>query len=116
MSVLPSLLFPLFLMGCSSIDAIFNTEPIAQFHPPLPAAVQPVEVDIVVITPDVVRGWLGEMDRGERAPFVYFGLDESDYLTTAQWEAAVRNWAIQILAVLDYYRESPPITGDEEGE
>lgn len=73
---------------------------VKQFHPPLPAPIEPQPVKIEVLTPSVTAQ-LNE----DGMPYVYMGFSEADYLTFAGWLQDVLRYVRQQSEVIKYYRQ-----------
>jgi len=52
---------------------------------PRPVGVPAPDIDMVVITPEIMAQWLAEIESGERQAEAYWSFNENNYLTLAQW-------------------------------
>lgn len=92
--------------GCGLKPLLVNTLAIEaeQFHPPLPPAVVPVEVEVEVLTFEVTTELNDRVARGEALPYSYFAFSEQDWITFAQWQERVLLHIRQLGGLLEYYR------------
>lgn len=88
-----------------------RTKPIERLHPPLPQPVVPIEVEVHVLTPEVMAELHRQAAEGRRGPVVFFGFDEQDYLSMGRWMQDVLRYIEQMRAVVDHYREKNPEEG-----
>lgn len=108
--LLSSMVAALTLAGCGGVNPLVmesRTAPIQRFDPPLPTPVQPADIEIVVVTPDVARQWNEEIEEGTRAPYAVFGMSDQDYLSLAAWIQDLLRHSAQLRAVVEFYRNPP---------
>ena len=119
------------LSGCSPFSGLFNsdpevpqvapveivtiTEPAPMYHPPLPEAVNPAEIEWIVLNPTVMRQYIENYDEGNAPAVAYYGLTSQAYENLANNLADIRRYIRQTLNVIQYYRENDP-TRDEVEE
>lgn len=107
--------------ACSGVKIIdFNVEePAPIFHPPLPAPIQPVHQEPIVVTPRVAEAWNKEIEAGERDDFVVYGYNAQDWLTMGQYSDRKDYYIRQLLEMLKWYGhpalvDKPPNESAEE--
>jgi hypothetical protein len=120
----------IFLSGCSTLGNLFSsppavpevsqveivtiTEPAPMFHPTLPEAVNPAEIEWIVLNPSVMREYIENYD-AQRAPAVaYYSLTNQAYENLANNLADIRRYIRQTLNIIQYYRENDPTRDQEE--
>ena len=77
-------------------------------HPPMPLPLTGIKFEKDtwrIITPETSSLWNSEIDDLEKLPYVYFGLNEQDYLTFSQfmWDVLKKIEEYRILVC--YYRK-----------
>lgn len=73
--------------------------------PPLPSPIQvPPEIEIQVITPEVARQMIEDVENGKRLPFTFFAMNDQDWLSFAQWLQDALRYIRQVNTIVDYYR------------
>ena len=120
----------IFLSGCSTLGNLFSsppavpevsqveivtiTEPAPMFHPTLPEAVNPAEIEWIVLNPSVMREYIENYD-AQRAPAVaYYSLTNQAYENLANNLADIRRYIRQSLNIIKYYRDNDPTRDQEE--
>ena len=119
------------LSGCSPFSGLFNSDPevpqvapvevvtitvpAPAYHPPLPEGVSPAEIEWVVLTPEIMREYIAELDAQSAPQMAYYGLTSQAYENLANNLADIRRYIRQTLNVIQYYRENDP-TRDEVEE
>ena len=119
------------LSGCSPFSGLFNsdpevpqvapveivtiTEPAPMYHPPLPEAVNPADIEWIVLNPTVMRQYIENYDEGNAPAVAYYGLTSQAYENLANNLADIRRYIRQTLNVIQYYRDNDP-TKDEVEE
>ena len=119
------------LSGCSPFSGLFNsdpevpqvapveivtiTEPAPMYHPPLPEAVNPADIEWIVLNPTVMRQYIENYDEGNAPAVAYYGLTSQAYENLANNLADIRRYIRQTLNIIQYYRENDP-TRDEVEE
>jgi hypothetical protein len=119
------------LSGCSTLGNLFSsppavpqvapveivtiTEPAPMYHPPLPEAVNPAEIEWIVLNPSLMRSYIEDYDDGSAPSVAYYGLTNQAYENLANNLADIRRYIRQSLNIIKYYRDNDP-TRDEEEE
>ena len=119
------------LSGCSSFGGLFNSapavpqvapveivtvmKPAPMYHPPLPEAVSPAEIEFVVLSPDIMREYIENYDEGNAPAVAYYGLTSQAYENLANNLADIRRYIRESLNIIKYYRDNDP-TIDEQVE
>lgn len=106
LAVVPLLLL---VASCSTSPApvVTETRVIVQkkMDPPLPSPIQvPPEIEIQVITPEVARQMIEDVEDGKRLPFTFFAMNDQDWLSFAQWLQDALRYIRQVNTIVDYYR------------
>ena len=118
------------LSGCSTLGNLFSsppavpqvapveiitvTEPAPMYHPPLPEAVNPAEIEWIVLNPSVMREYIENYDAGDAPAVAYYGLTSQAYENLANNLADIRRYIRQTLNIIQYYRENDPTRENEE--
>ena len=90
-------------------------KPAPMYHPPLPEAVSPAEIEFVVLSPDIMREYIENYDEGNAPAVAYYGLTSQAYENLANNLADIRRYIRQSLNIIKYYRDNDP-TIDEQVE
>lgn len=105
--LLSVLLASVLVAGCATsgklLEVFETSAPVPQFHPPLPAPVVPVPLEIRVLTPEVTRVLNQLVQEGEEAPYVFFCQSSEDYLTLATYNIRVLELIRQYRAIVQFY-------------
>ena len=88
------------LSGCSTLGNLFSdppavpevapveivtiTEPAPMYHPTLPEAVNPAEIEWVVLNPSVMREYIDNYDEGNAPALAYYALSSQAYENLAR--------------------------------
>jgi len=118
------------LSGCSTLGNLFSsppavpqvapveivtiTEPAPMFHPSLPEAVNPAEIEWIVLNPSVMREYIENYDAGRAPAVAYYSLTNQAYENLANNLADIRRYIRQTLNIIQYYRENDPTRDQEE--
>ena len=118
------------LSGCSTLGNLFSsppavpqvapveivtiTEPAPMFHPTLPEAVNPAEIEWVVLNPSVMREYIDNYDEGDAPALAYYALTSQAYENLANNLADIRRYIRQSLNIIKYYRDNDPTRDQEE--
>jgi hypothetical protein len=118
------------LSGCSTLGNLFSdppavpevapveivtiTEPAPMFHPTLPEAVNPAEIEWVVLNPSVMREYIEDYDEGNAPALAYYALTSQAYENLANNLADIRRYIRQSLNIIKYYRDNDPTRDQEE--
>jgi hypothetical protein len=70
---------------------------------PRPNGVAAPTVAVLVATPERMAAWVKEIDQGLQEPQAFFGYNEADYLTVAQWLQDVLHFIKAQNAVIEAY-------------
>tara|TARA_R100000315_G_C5227608_1_gene138612 strand:+ start:116 stop:505 length:390 start_codon:yes stop_codon:yes gene_type:complete len=124
------LLSSVFLSGCSTLGNLFSdppavpevapveivtiTEPAPMYHPTLPEAVNPAEIEWVVLNPSVMREYIDNYDEGNAPALAYYALTSQAYENLANNLADIRRYIRQSLNIIKYYRDNDPTRDQEE--
>ena len=118
------------LSGCSTLGNLFSdppavpevalveivtiTEPAPMYHPTLPEAVNPAEIEWVVLNPSVMREYIDNYDEGDAPALAYYALTSQAYENLANNLADIRRYIRQSLNIIKYYRDNDPTRDQEE--
>jgi hypothetical protein len=118
------------LSGCSTLGNLFSdppavpevapveivtiTEPAPMYHPTLPEAVNPAEIEWVVLNPSVMRQYIEDYDEGNAPALAYYALTSQAYENLANNLADIRRYIRQSLNIIKYYRDNDPTRDQEE--
>ena len=85
------------------MEIVTTNTGISTYVPARPARVEPVDLTIRVLTPEITQKMNDAVVNGDERPYVYYGFSENDYLTMAQWVETVLLYIKQQNAILEYY-------------
>jgi len=118
------------LSGCSTLGSLFSDppavpevapveivtirEPAPMYHPTLPEAVNPAEIEWIVLNPSVMREYVENYDAGEAPAVAYYGLTAQAYENLANNLADIRRYIRQSLNIIKYYRDNDPTRDQKE--
>jgi len=117
----------LWLQGCSSlgklavpevkpVEVVTITKPAPMYHPPLPEAIIPAEVEWTVLNPSVMRQYIENYDAGDAPAVAYYGLSSQGYENLANNFADIKRYIRQALNIVQYYRENDPTRKKEQDQ
>lgn len=116
MNKLPLLLPIILLSGCSwfgfgpeevePVKVENRVRPIPVFHPPLPEAVSWQQVEWKVLTPEIMRQYLEDLDAGDAPTLVYYGLTPEGYRALSENVGDIQRYIAQSKSLILYYREN----------
>tara|TARA_R110002020_G_scaffold15306_2_gene54722 strand:+ start:828 stop:1205 length:378 start_codon:yes stop_codon:yes gene_type:complete len=117
------------LSGCSTLGNLFGgspavpvvapveivtiTEPAPMYHPPLPEAVNPAEIEWIVLNPSIMREYIENYDAGDAPAVAYYGLTSQAYENLSNNLADIRRYIRQNLNIIEYYRDNDPTRKDK---
>ena len=112
----------IFSSGCSMIPMQTKpvqvktiAEPLPIYHPPLPMELQLVDVDWVVLNPELMQEYLNEQENGSAPRKAYYSLTSKEYENLSMNMADLKRYLRDILAINEYYRQyGRPEEEDEE--
>ena len=87
-------------------------EPMPIYHPPLPMELQLVDVDWLVLNPELMQEYLDNLENGSAPRKAYYGLTSKEYENLSMNMAEIKRYLRDILAINEYYRQY----GEEEEE
>lgn len=67
----------------------------------------PKAPDVKVLTPQTTAALNEEVQAGDRLPYVFFAMDEQDWISLGQWQRQVLFYIEQLRAVVEFYRADP---------
>jgi len=104
---LSGVLMMLLLASCSNLPTPLVTQTqlieVPRVVYPRPVGVESIDVAIVVATPQRMAQWLSDIETGTKKPEAYFGYNEADYLTVAQWLQELLRYINAQNAVIETY-------------
>ena len=126
--LLPISLF--WVSGCSMLGGLFDrspavpevrpvevvtiTRPAPMYHPPLPEAVVPAEIEWRVLNPSIMREYVENYDEGDAPAMAYYGLTSQAYENLSNNLADIRRYIRQTLNIIKYYRDNDPTDEPDE--
>ena len=118
----------LLLSGCSlmgrepyvpetkQVEVVTVVQPAAVYHPPLPNAVSMAPVEWKVLTPDIMREYLDDLDAGNAPVNAYYGVSPKGYENLSSNMAEVKRYIRQVLSIIEYYKELSENTDGSGGD
>ena len=106
------LLISVAVSGCSWIGPkpvqpvkIVKVEvPAPVYHPVLPEKIAPLEVEWKVLTPAVMKEYVGDLDEGEAPVNVWYATSTKGYENLSANMAEVKRYIRQMLNIVEYYK------------
>ena len=83
-----------------------RTAGIPVFHPPLPEPIKLEDVKWKVLTPDIMRQIIKDIDEGKDPSIVYYGLTPEYYKALAEDMAILKRYIKEQQAIIEYYRDN----------
>ena len=111
------LLILLLVSGCSilgssrdipevkPIEVVTVVQKAPTYHPPLPNEIDPVPVEWTVLNPELMQGYLDDLNEGNAPTNVWYALTTKGYENLSTNMAEVKRYLRQVLSILKYYKE-----------
>ena len=96
------------------VEIVTITEPAPMYHPPLPEAVNPAEIEWIVLNPSVMREYIENYDAGDAPAVAYYGLTAQAYENLSNNLTDIRRYIRQSLNIIKYYRDNDSTKDQEE--
>ena len=107
--------------GCSMmpqqtrpVEVVTIAEPPPMYHPPLPLALQLVDIDWEILTPELMEEYLKQLDDGSAPPTAYYSLTSKDYENLSMNMAELKRYLREVLGIVEFYREYDTDPDEEE--
>tara|TARA_R110001632_G_scaffold87521_1_gene190007 strand:- start:227 stop:595 length:369 start_codon:yes stop_codon:yes gene_type:complete len=75
------------------------------YHPPLPYPMSLSEVDWEIMTPELMKIYLQDLENGDAPRRAYYSLSSKEYENLSMDMAEITRWSKDILSIIKYYRE-----------
>ena len=102
------------LAGCSlltpqppkaaPVEIVRVEVPAPVYHPNLPEKVRTLPVEWTVLTPDLMKEYVTDLENGEAPVNVWYSLTTKGYENLSQNMAEVQRYIKQALNIIDYYK------------
>ena len=111
------LLILLLVSGCSMfgpsrdipevapVEVVTVVKKAPMYHPPLPNEIDPVPVEWTVLNPELMQGYLDDLNEGNAPTNVWYALTTKGYENLSTNMAEVKRYLRQVLSILKYYKE-----------
>ena len=111
------LLILLLISGCSifgssrdipevkPVEVVTVVKKAPTYHPPLPNEIDPVPVEWTVLNPELMQGYLDDLNEGNAPTNVWYALTTKGYENLSTNMAEVKRYLRQVLSILKYYKE-----------
>jgi len=102
----------LLVSGCSmmgervkpvSVTTIAKKQPM--YHPPLPMEVQMDPVEWEILTPDSMKLYLDNLEKGEAPRRAFYSLSSKEYEHLSMDMADITRYITEILGIVKFYRD-----------
>lgn len=107
--------------GCSSIplstkpvEVVTIAEPVPMYHPPLPLELQLVDIDWQILTPELMKEYLSDLESGSAPPSAFYSLSSKEYENLSMNMAEIKRYLRDTLSIVEFYREYDNPKDDEE--
>jgi len=98
------------------VEVVTVVQPAAVYHPPLPNAVSMAPVEWNVLTPDIMREYLDDLDAGNAPVNAYYGVSPKGYENLSSNMAELKRYIRQVLSIIEYYKELSENTDGSGGD
>ena len=119
MRIISCIVFVFLMSGCSMIPMQTKpvevkriAEPMPIYHPPLPLELQLVDIDWLVLNPELMQEYLDDLENGSAPRKAYYALTSKEYENLSMNMADIKRYLRDIIAINEYYRS----IGKEEEE
>lgn len=95
--------------GTKPIDPVqveTRVQPIPVFHPPLPEKVAWQEVEWKVLTPQIMKEYLQDLEDGNAPTYVWYGLTPEGYRALSENVGDIQRFIKQQNTLILYYRKN----------
>ena len=111
------LLILLLVSGCSMfgpsrdipevapVEVVTVVKKAPMYHPPLHNEIDPVPVEWTVLNPELMQGYLDDLNEGNAPTNVWYALTTKGYENLSTNMAEVKRYLRQVLSILKYYKE-----------
>ena len=111
------LLILLLVSGCSMfgpsrdipevapVEVVTVVKKAPMYHPPLPNEIDPVPVEWTVLNPELMQGYLDDLNEGNAPTNVWYALTTKGNENLSTNMAEVKRYLRQVLSILKYYKE-----------
>ena len=86
-----------------SVTTIAKQQPM--YHPPLPMEVQMDPVDWEILTPDSMKLYLDNLEKGEAPKRAFYTLSSKEYEHLSMDMADITRYITEILGIVKFYRD-----------
>ena len=87
------------------IEVVTVVQKAPTYHPPLPNQIDPVPVEWTVLNPELMQGYLDDLNEGNAPTNVWYALTTKGYENLSTNMAEVKRYLRQVLSILKYYKE-----------
>ena len=120
------LLILLLVSGCSMfgssrdipevapVEVVTVVKKAPTYHPPLPNEIDPVPVEWTVLNPELMQGYLDDLNEGNAPTNVWYALTTKGYENLSTNMAEVKRYLRQVLSILKYYRDLDEEVSNED--
>jgi hypothetical protein len=96
------------------VEVVTIPKPIPLYHPPLPIELQLVDVDWSVITPEIMKIYLAELENGDAPATAYYSLTSKEYENLSMNMAELKRYIQDSLHIIEFYRDYDEEVQDDE--
>ena len=89
--------------------------PAPVYHPTLPEKVSTLPVQWTILTPDIMKEYVEDLEAGEAPVNVWYSLTTKGYENLSQNMAEVQRYIRQVLNIVGYYKSLDKTQEDEDG-
>ena len=87
------------------VEVVTVVKKAPMYHPPLPNEIDPVPVEWTVLNPELMQGYLDDLNEGNAPTNVWYALTTKGYENLSTNMAEVKRYLRQVLSILKYYKE-----------
>ena len=86
------------------------------YHPPLPYPMSLSEVDWEIMTPELMKEYLQNLENGDAPARAYYSLSSKEYENLSMDMAEITRYTKDVLSIIKYYREYDKPKEEKEDE
>ena len=96
------------------VEVVTVVKKAPMYHPPLPNEIDPVPVEWTVLNPELMQGYLDDLNEGNAPTNVWYALTTKGYENLSTNMAEVKRYLRQVLSILKYYRDLDEEVSNED--
>lgn len=86
------------------VEVVRVEVPAPVYHPVLPDKISPLQVEWTVLTPDLMREYITDLDNNEAPVNIWYAVSTKGYENLSANMSEVKRYIRQVLNIVDYYK------------